>query len=354
MKKNQQIDEMYMQRCIELANLGKGHVQPNPMVGCVIVHNGRIIGEGYHQKYGGPHAEVNAIASVKNQDLLTSSTLYVNLEPCSHYGKTPPCVDLILEKQIPQVVIGIADPHEKVAGKSITKLNDVGVQVTTDILPDKCHQLNKRFITYHRQKRPFVVLKWAQSRDGFIDIERDPDAPTAPTWISNEISRTLVHKWRTEEQAIMVGTNTALKDNPSLNIRDWHGPQPLRIVLDRNLRLPGNLAIMDGKHPTWVFNEKKDNQVGNITYRKISFENPAPEMIQALYNQGFISLLVEGGRRLLQSFVDTGIWDEARVFIGDRLFHKGVKAPKIEAGFVKDTKFDEDTLFIYKNHQLNE
>ncbi|NBC82251.1 MAG: bifunctional diaminohydroxyphosphoribosylaminopyrimidine deaminase/5-amino-6-(5-phosphoribosylamino)uracil reductase RibD [Bacteroidetes bacterium] len=340
-----------MQRCIELANMGKGNTSPNPMVGCVIVHNQEIIGEGFHRDYGGPHAEVNAINSVKNQALLKNSTLYVNLEPCSHHGNTPPCSDLIINKKIPRVVIGIQDPNKKVSGAGIKRLQKAGIEVKVNVLKETCLQLNKRFLTYHRLARPFVVLKWAQTRDGFIDVERDSLAPNKPTWISNEISRTLVHKWRTEEQSIMVGTHTAQKDNPSLTIRDWHGKQPLRIVLDRTLRLTNDLVLFDQLYPTWVYNEIKDNQVRNISYRKIAFDDTlVASLLSDLYKQNYISVFVEGGYQLLKSFIDADCWDEARVFIGKNFFHQGVKAPNINFGFVKETKFDEDTLFIIKNY----
>ncbi len=248
-------NEKYMQRCLDLANMGRGNTGTNPMVGAVIVCNGKIIGEGYHKKYGEPHAEANAIYSVKDKSLLNKSTLYVNLEPCSHTGKTPPCSELIIKSKIPRVIVGTIDPNSIVSGKGLKRLNDSGTEVVTGILEDKSVDLNKRFFTYYRKKRPYIILKWAQTTDGYIDtIRKDKQAPHL-TWISDKISQILVHKWRAEEHAIIVGTNTALLDNPQLNIRFWHGNEPVRIVLDRNLRLPSNLHLFDKTLKTIVFNE---------------------------------------------------------------------------------------------------
>ncbi|MDD4192591.1 MAG: bifunctional diaminohydroxyphosphoribosylaminopyrimidine deaminase/5-amino-6-(5-phosphoribosylamino)uracil reductase RibD, partial [Mangrovibacterium sp.] len=246
--------EKYMYRCLELARLGMGEVAPNPMVGAVIVHEGTIIGEGYHREFGGPHAEVNAINAVKTRELLRSSTLYVSLEPCAHFGKTPPCSDLIVSCQIPRVVVGSADPFAAVAGRGIERMRGAGVRVETGILEKECMELNRRFFTFHQQKRPYVILKWAQTLDGFLDVDRSyPEMSGKPTWISNELSRRVVHRQRTEEAAILVGTNTVLKDNPSLTVREWSGRQPVRLVLDRQNRLPEGLQVKDGKAPTVIF-----------------------------------------------------------------------------------------------------
>lgn len=344
------IDELYMQRCLDLAIQGKGHVSPNPMVGSVIVYKNKIIGEGYHRNFGEAHAEVNAVKSVKDQSLLQESTLYVNLEPCAHHGKTPPCSDLIIEKKIPRVVIGSVDPFAKVAGKGIEKMKQSGISVTTNVLLDKCEQLNKRFFTAHRFKRPYVILKWAQTRDGFIDKERIAGDPLRPNWITNEISRTLVHKWRTEEQAIMVGRNTALKDNPRLNIREWVGNSPVRILLDKHLLVTAEAYLLDASVQTLIFNSVKTAEKGNTRWVKLDYNHPVlSQILTFLYKEDIISLFVEGGKTLLQSFINEGLWDEARVFIGDTFFQAGVKAPVINGGIVKETSFDKDTLFLYQN-----
>lgn len=323
-------DELFMQRCIDLARPGLGRTAPNPMVGAVLVNAGRIIGEGYHQGCGDHHAEVRAVASVRDQKLFSDSTLYVSLEPCCHHGKTPPCTDLILQKGIPRVVIGTVDPFDEVAGKGIARLRSNNCEVKVGVLKEQCRQLNKRFFTFHEKKRPYIILKWAQTADGFIDSERLPGSEKRPTWITSEKLRILVHKWRTEEQAIMVGTETVLKDNPRLNVRDWHGPSPTRIVLDKQLMLPANLNLLDNSQPTIVINEKIEKTTENIRYLKLVFDDLLLQNIAALlYDDGKQSLIVEGGRQLLQSFIDQNLWDEARVFVGTQFFARGVPAPKI-------------------------
>ncbi|MFA5781673.1 MAG: bifunctional diaminohydroxyphosphoribosylaminopyrimidine deaminase/5-amino-6-(5-phosphoribosylamino)uracil reductase RibD [Bacteroidales bacterium] len=342
----------YIKRCITLAENGLGNVAPNPMVGCVIVHNGRIIAEGYHREYGSPHAEVNAINSVKDTELLKSSTLFVNLEPCVHFGKTPPCTDLIIRIGIPKVVIGNVDTYREVAGKGIRKLKSAGIEVISGILDDECRELNRRFFTYHEKKRPYIILKWAQTSDGFIGINRDINAEAKPVWISSEEIRVLVHKWRTEEQSIMVGTNTALLDNPRLNARDWTGKSPIRIVLDKNLRLPASLHLFDGSIPTIVLtsHENSHYKSNKAEYIGINFKNNlANHVCEALYKKKIQSVIIEGGGQFLQSFIDAGIWDEARIVTGDIKFHGGVKAPEI-AGIIKsETYFKNNKLTILKN-----
>ncbi|HRS53852.1 MAG TPA: bifunctional diaminohydroxyphosphoribosylaminopyrimidine deaminase/5-amino-6-(5-phosphoribosylamino)uracil reductase RibD, partial [Bacteroidales bacterium] len=252
-------DALYIRRCFDLARLGMGKVAPNPMVGCVIVNGNKIIGEGYHQEYGGYHAEVNAINSVIDKDLLKTAVLYVNLEPCAHYGKTPPCTDLIISSQIPKVVISNVDPFEKVAGKGINKLRAAGISVIVGVLKQDGKELNKRFFTFCEQKRPYIILKWAQSLDGFIDKERNSNEKLkGPTWITGDFFKKVVHKWRAEEQAIMVGTNTAINDNPKLTVREVPGKNPLRIVIDRVLKLPHNLNLFDSSTPTLVLTEQKN------------------------------------------------------------------------------------------------
>jgi diaminohydroxyphosphoribosylaminopyrimidine deaminase / 5-amino-6-(5-phosphoribosylamino)uracil reductase len=343
-------DELYIKRCLEMAEKGLGLTVPNPMVGCVIVHQGKIIGEGYHHKYGGPHAEVNAINSVKNKELLKFSTLYVNLEPCSHFGKTPPCADLIIKMKIPEVVIGTEDINDIVKGKGIKKLKDAGIKVKKDVLQSSCLELNKRFFTFHQKKRPYIILKWAMTRDGFIDMERKNGEIPRIKWITDEKLRPLVHKWRSEEQAIMAGTNTVLLDNPQLNTRFWSGKDPVRIILDQNLRLPSSLHVFDGTVRTIVFTGKKKNNDSNAEYVNIDFSKDIISQIcHELFCRNILSVIIEGGTQLLQTFIDSGTWDEARVFTGSIRFGKGVKAPKLSAAPDEQIAFDNDILSFYKN-----
>ncbi len=324
-------EEKYMRRCIELARNGLCNASPNPMVGAVIVCDGRIIGEGYHIRCGKAHAEVNAIHSVKDESLLKRSTIYVSLEPCSHYGKTPPCADLIIEKQIPRIVIGSQDPFSKVAGRGIQKLLDAGREVTVGILEEECKNLIRRFITFNTLHRPFITLKWAESADHFIDIERTDGKPVI---LSSPLSSMLVHKKRAETDAIMVGRRTALLDNPSLTVRNWYGRNPIRIVLDRTLSLPKDLQIFDGEIPTLIFTEKEQLEEKNVTYITINFShNPLIQIMEELYQRKIQSLLVEGGSQLLQSFIDNGLWDEAYIEKCPSRLYSGVKAPEISDKF---------------------
>lgn len=300
-----------MWRCIQLAKCGAVGAPPNPMVGAVIVHDGKIIGEGYHRRCGGPHAEVNAIRSVRDESLLKDSTIYVSLEPCSHYGKTPPCADLIIEKQIPRVVVGCQDPFAKVNGQGIRKLRDAGIEVEVGVLEKECLELNRRFITFHQLHRPFVTLKWAQSEDGFMDAERGESEK--PVQFSTTFTQTLVHQLRAMHQAIMVGTKTVLMDNPTLTTRLWEGPNPLRVTIDRYGVLPESVHLKDGKVPTVIYD------TGNLR-----------EILSDLYKRGVQSLMVEGGGRLLQHFIDEGLWDEARVEIAPFCLDRGVSAPRMK------------------------
>jgi diaminohydroxyphosphoribosylaminopyrimidine deaminase / 5-amino-6-(5-phosphoribosylamino)uracil reductase len=344
------LHKKYMNRCIELARLGLGSTAPNPMVGSVILYGDRIIGEGYHRKAGTAHAEVNAINSVKDKDLLAQSLLYVNLEPCAHTGKTPPCTELIIKCRIPSVVIGTPDPHDLVSGKGIACLHQAGVMVQTGICTKSCISLNRRFFTYHKLKRPYIILKWAQSADGLIDVIREKTDPAGPYWISNELSRKLVHKWRSEEQAVMVGTRTALIDNPQLNVREWPGNHPLRIVLDRTLRLPESLHLFDNRIPTLIINEVRDAISGLNRYHKIPFsEILLPSVMDLLHAQGIQSLIVEGGKQLLESFISSNLWDEARVFTGQKPFGSGIKAPEIRYKHIQRTWIENDLLTIFYN-----
>jgi len=343
-------NEKYINYCIELAKLGAGNVSPNPMVGCVIVCDGKIIGEGYHQKYGEAHAEVNAINSVANPALLKKSTLFVTLEPCAHFGLTPPCSDLIVEKQIPKVVIGTIDPFAEVAGKGVEKMRKAGIEVEVGILEKECRELNKRFFTFHEKKRPYIILKWAQTLDGFIDIDRTKKEFGKPTWITGDKALLRVHKMRAVEDAIFVGTKTAEKDNPTLTVRHCPGRNPVRVVLDNYLRLSEKLNLFDGTVKTIVFNSLKNEERENIIFVKIDFDvEIIPQILDELYNQKILSIIIEGGKQLLESFIKSNNWDEAYQFIGNKHFLSGIKAPQISGNIVSAEILDSDKLFVYKN-----
>ena len=330
--------ETYIKRCIEIAKNGLGTTRPNPMVGSVIVHNNTIIGEGYTSKYGGNHAEVNAVNSIKNKNLLKKSTLYVTLEPCSHFGKTPPCSDLIIKHQIPNVVIGCMDDNEKVAGKGIKKLRDAGCNVIVGVLEKTCKAHHKRFFTCHNKKRAYIILKWAETADGFIAPKTKNKKK--PVWITNEFSRQLVHKWRTEEQAILVGTNTVLEDNPSLTARHWNGENPVRIVIDSKEKLSKNHTIFNDESETITLTNK------NIDFSK----DVANQICDMLFEKEITSVIIEGGAKTLQTFIDKNLWDEARVFTGKTSFFKaGIKAPKFSGKLISEEKIVADILKIYKN-----
>ena len=346
-------DNIYIRRCLHIAEKGLGNVAPNPMVGCVIVCKDKIIGEGYHKENGGAHAEVNAINSVKDKETLKQSVLYVNLEPCSHYGKTPPCADLIIKMQIPKVVIGNIDPNPIVAGEGIKKLESAGIEVITDVLSNECKELNKRFFTFHNLKRPYIILKWAQSLDGFIGNKKELYKDSKPVWITHENLRTLVHKWRAEEQSIMIGTNTALLDNPKLDVRNWTGKNPTRVVCDRLLRLPKNLHLFDKTIPTIVFTAQnsKNKNAENLEYIQIDFENNfVNQVCNVLYKKNIQSLFLEGGTEIHQTFINNNMWDEARVFTGNKYLKEGVNAPIFRGSIFSDFFFNKDKLTIYKNN----
>lgn len=347
------IDQKFMRRALELALTGMGNVAPNPMVGCVIVHKGLIIGEGFHGEFGKPHAEVNAINRVKNRALLPESTLYVTLEPCSHYGKTPPCAELVIREKIPNIVIGTIDPFVQVAGTGIEKLKNAGCRIVAGIMEEECKDLNRRFFTFHEKKRPYIILKWAQTEDGFIDIDRSVEQYGQTSWITNELSRIVVHKMRSEESAILVGTNTAQKDNPSLTVRVWSGHHPLRLVIDRNLRLSPDLELFNQKYPTLVFTSKTAVSKPNLEFLEIPFDgNEIEHVLDTLYRRNILSLIVEGGRALLQSFIDKSLWDESHIFIGRRLFQKGVAAPKITGMPQYLDDLDGSSLYVYRNNHF--
>jgi diaminohydroxyphosphoribosylaminopyrimidine deaminase/5-amino-6-(5-phosphoribosylamino)uracil reductase len=393
-------DEQYMQRCLQLAQLAAGDVAPNPMVGAVLVHEGKIIGEGYHQKYGNAHAEVNCITSVAEEDhhLISSSTLYVSLEPCAHFGKTPPCADLLIEKKIPRVVIGCRDPFPEVNGKGIEKLRAAGVDVSVGVLEEACRNLNKRFFTFHTQHRPYIILKWAQTGDRKIarlpvkwqspdtiiqsgkDISNKENRLSGEVGamgyplsgsgevrllISNAYTNRLVHKWRSEEQAIMVGTNTALSDDPELSTRTWPGQSPVRVLVDRSLRLPSTLKLFDGNVPTVIFNLHQHSlpfekisvahlrELGVSYYQITEDVTLVHQVLNGLYRTGIQSVIVEGGARLLQSFIDEGLWDEARVISNEELFiGEGLPAPDLQ-GFqlVRTEKIVSDTIRYFQKKE---
>lgn len=343
-------DTLYMQRCLELAKNGLGLTYPNPMVGSVIVHNQKIIGEGWHQKAGEPHAEVNAINSVENKELLKKSCLYVNLEPCSHFGKTPPCSDLIIRMQIPRVVIAAVDTNSLVAGKGIERMRNAGIEVIVGVLQQEARLLNRRFYTFHEKKRPYIVLKWAQTLDNYIDIIRQKDAPLQPYWITNSVSRTIVHKWRAEEASILVGTRTIEMDNPKLNVREWSGNEPLRLVIDQKLRLRKNSSVFDQSQPTICFTELDSESIDNLEFVNIDFNGTEPEQImQLLYKRNIQSVFVEGGTKLINSLFHKNLWDEARIFTGNKFFHSGVKAPDIKGTRISTDNFDDSNLFVLYN-----
>lgn len=344
------IHEKYIKRCIELAKNGLGTTYPNPMVGSVIVYKDKIIGEGWHKKAGEPHAEVNAVNSVKDKSLLKKATIYVSLEPCSHFGKTPPCCDLIIKNKIPNVVIGTVDPNIKVAGNGIKKLIEAGIKVTVGILETECHELNKRFFTFHEKKRPYIILKWAETQDGFIaPLEK---SEKKPVWITTVYSRQLVHKWRTEEQAILVGTQTVIDDNPKLNARDWYGNDPIRLVLDRNNRIPKNFHVFDNKTKTILFSKLESTiEEENTIFEVIDFEqNVAAQIIKMLYQHQVQSVIIEGGLKILQTFIDENLWDEARIFIGNAKFYSGTKAPILDKKPFEKYSIGNDELIISRNH----
>lgn len=337
-------EETFMLRAMELAELGKGRVSPNPMVGCVIVHNGHIIGEGYHQVYGGPHAEPNAIDSVKNHAQIPESTVYVTLEPCAHWGKTPPCANLLVEKKVNKVVIGTLDSNPLVRGKGVQILKDAGIEVISGILEKNVRAQNKRFFTFMERKRPYVILKWAQTKDGFIARENYDSK-----WISNAYSRQLVHRWRSEEDAIIVGTLTAKYDNPQLNVRDWEGKNPVRIVVDRNLTLDRDLHLFDQRQSTLCYNQVKEEKSENLEHVKLPLGFNIREILNDLYQRKIQSLIVEGGAQLLNRFIQENLWDEARVFTGQVQFGKGIPSPQLNGIQIEDLDILKDKLLISRN-----
>ena len=345
-------DEVYMARCLELALKGLGRVAPNPLVGCVIVLDDRIIGEGYHHTFGGAHAEVNAIAAVKDQTQLARATLYANLEPCAHYGKTPPCATLIVEKKLARVVIGTPDPYPKVAGLGIQMMQSAGVQVKTGVLPRECSMVNRRFFTFHTLKRPYIILKWASSSDGFLSPGFHPPENRESWWITGQLANTFSHKWRSEEDSILAGRNTILSDNPALNNRNWSGRTPLRVVVDPSLSLNPSFQVFDETAPTLILNQMIDKVSGKKTWQRIDPESQrVGETLKILYQKGIQSLIVEGGAETLRAYIEAGMWDEARVWSGKKAFGKGVRAPDLSLPPASQAQIGQDQLRLYFNMQ---
>ncbi len=342
--------EYYIKRCIELAGKALGKTYPNPLVGSVIVHNDRIIGEGFHKKAGEPHAEINAINSVKNEDkhLIPESTIYVSLEPCAHFGKTPPCALKIVELGFKKVVIGAMDSHDKVNGKGKKIITDAGIEVVSCVLENECRELNKRFFTYHEKKRPFIILKWAQSSDGFMDQD------FKPTQISNSLSKQLVHQMRSEEHAILVGKNTALNDNPSLTVREIDGRNPIRILIDFNLDVPENFNIYNNEAETIIFNSIKNTEYKHLKFIKIEKENSLNQILEKLYELQIQSVIIEGGRFTLQQFIDQNLWDEAVIFKNPNLnLENGTKAPTFDFHPEKTEKLRDCDVLFFRNQSLD-
>jgi diaminohydroxyphosphoribosylaminopyrimidine deaminase/5-amino-6-(5-phosphoribosylamino)uracil reductase len=380
--------EHYMQRCLELAANGLREAMPNPSVGAVLVYDGRIIGEGHTSPFGGPHGEVNCLNSVLEEDrhLIPQSTLYVSLEPCSHYGKTPPCCDLIIRNEIQNIVVGTVDPNEKVAGNGIRKLQEAGKNVTVGVLEAECREFNRRFFTFHEKQRPYIILKWAESADGFLspsvrllddstirsfdsskspkiqksknqDVEQSKNpkielSDKKPVWITNKYSRQLVHKWRSEEMAILVGTQTVLDDNPSLDVRTWTGQNPVRIVLDRTNKISDYYSVKNHKIKTIFLTETSNlSNLDTLLYETVAFDDNLPKTIaEVLFRHNLQSVIIEGGRKTLQTFIDANLWDEARVFKGTSVFTDGTPAPQLAADPTHREMVLDDELIIYRNY----
>jgi len=334
-----------MQRAIELAALGRGYVSPNPLVGSVVVYNDTIIGEGWHKKWGDAHAEVNAIRSVKDKMLLPHATVYVTLEPCSHFGKTPPCTDLLIEHKVKKVVVATLDTNPLVAGEGIKKLRAAGIEVITGILDKVGRELNKRFFTFMEKQRPYIILKWAETSDGFIAQENYDSK-----WISNALSRQWVHKWRSEEDAILIGTKTVVHDNPQLNVRDWTGRNPTRVIIDRFLKLNEKLHVFDRSQPTLCYNLLKHEEFPNLSLVRIDENNFLQNVLHDLWKRKIQSLVIEGGATLLRLFIEAGLWDEARVFQSPRMFNKGIAAPDLKGKLQQRKRIEDDWLSIHVPH----
>ena len=339
-----------MTRCIDLAKNGLGQTYPNPMVGCVVVYEDKVIAEGWHHRAGEPHAEVNAIKQISDESLIKHATLYVSLEPCSHYGKTPPCADLIIDKGFKKIVIGSIDPFAKVKGKGIQKIMANGGEVVLGVLEDECLDLNKRFMTFHNHKRPYIILKWAESQDGFLSpFEFGKDQHQAPVWLTNSYSKQLVHQWRSEEQAILVGTHTVLMDNPALTTRLWKGKHPLRVVIDKDLKIPNTAKVFSDEAQTLVFTAHQKSKLKTTEFCQIDFDQPVlPQLLNELYNRDIQSLIVEGGQATLQAFIDANLWDEARVFKSPKQLNGGTHSPHFKAQLFQTKQIVKDELKLFK------
>jgi len=340
----------FMRRCLELASGAEGMTYPNPLVGSVVVYNGRIIGEGYHLKAGGPHAEVIAINSVKDKSKLRESALYVNLEPCSHFGKTPPCADFIIANKIPRVVIGTIDTSDKVSGKGVARLKESGCDVLTGVLDHECRWLNRRFFTSNEKRRPWIILKWAQSADGFLDIVRAENHVQKPTWITGKPERVLVHKWRATEQAILVGAGTIRADNPRLNVREWKGNDPVKLILSRSGKIDNDIAANETNGMVVVFSQSEESEISGSVKVRLESDAPASEQVlQYLNREGMQSLFIEGGAEVLNHFLSEGLWDEARIFTGKGYFREGLEAPAVKGINISRTNFAGSFLEVFLN-----
>jgi diaminohydroxyphosphoribosylaminopyrimidine deaminase/5-amino-6-(5-phosphoribosylamino)uracil reductase len=337
-------EEIFMQRAMELARLGMGTVRPNPLVGCVIVHENKIIGEGWHKKYGEAHAEVHAVNAVVDKSLLKESTVYVNLEPCSHFGKTPPCADLLIKHNVKKVVVSTSDSNPLVKGKGIAKLRDAKIEVVEGVLQKEGRELNRRFFTGIEKQRPYMILKWAQTEDGFVARENYESK-----WITNEHSRQLVHKWRGEEDAILVGTQTARYDNPKLNVRDWSGRNPVRVVIDRYLNLDPALHIFDRSQKTICYNTRRNEEVENLQLVRLEEKDFLQQLAEDLYKKKIQSVMIEGGAQTLRLFIEAGLWDEARIFEARTSFGAGISAPSMPGHLIEDHEIFGDQLKVYRN-----
>lgn len=335
-------DQLMMKRCIELASNGLGMTYPNPVVGCVIVRNGQIISDGWHQKAGEVHAEVNAVNKIRDKEILKDCEIYVSLEPCSHFGKTPPCSDMIVRYGFKKVIVGISDPNSKVNGQGIKRIRDAGIEVKVGVLENECAELNKRFFCYHQNKRPYIVLKWAQTADGFMAAENP-----IQKWITNPYSKQLVHLWRSQEQSVLVGYKTAKVDNPQLNLRLWSGNQPVRVVIDRDLSLDQKLHLFDGSQKTIIFSEKENSSRPDVVQLKFD-ENLEESILNELYKSGLQSVIIEGGRKTLDGFINNDLWDEARVFSTAESWASGIKAPWVDGKLIGQKLIGSDRLKIFR------
>ncbi|MBT8236932.1 MAG: bifunctional diaminohydroxyphosphoribosylaminopyrimidine deaminase/5-amino-6-(5-phosphoribosylamino)uracil reductase RibD [Bacteroidia bacterium] len=346
------IHEKYIMRCLELGRNALGAAAPNPAVGACIVHNDKIIGEGFTSPYGGPHAEVNALSNIQDKGLLVDSTLYVSLEPCSHHGKTPPCTDAIIAAGIPRVVIGIGDPNSSVDGKGITALENAGIEVITNVLEKECRTHHRRFLCFHEKNRPYIILKWAQTSDGFMaPLEELRKGKKKPYWITGTLARQRVHQWRSQEQVILAGSKTVLEDNPELSVRRWKGKSPIRVILDQEMHVNENHRVCNEIAPSWIVSpEKRTDLPAHVEHVCIPFDTHLPEnLLKELHRKKINSLFIEGGSQTLQTFMDAGLWDEARVFTGNKEFGEGLRAPEAKGLITHREKIGSDTLLIYRN-----